>query len=70
MLPPMHEPKLQVDADREAALEILLLLADGQARERAYKRGLELLRQAEHAGETLSPEYRMKRRLWDAALRV
>jgi hypothetical protein len=66
----MHEPKLHVDADREAALEILLLLADGQAREHEYKRALDLLSQVEYAGEPLTPEYRMKRRLWDAALRL
>ena len=64
----MYEHQLQIDDDRAAALDILLLLADAEARWKQYERALDLLFQAEEAGCILSPEYRMKRHLWDAAL--
>ena len=54
--------------DHQAALDILLVLADAEARWREHARALELLDEAEDAGCVLSPEYRMKRHLWDAAL--
>jgi hypothetical protein len=64
----MHEPLPRIDDDRAAALDILLLLADAEARWKHYERALDLLFEAEDAGCVLSPEYRMKRHSWDAAL--
>jgi hypothetical protein len=64
----MHEHEPEADYDRVAALDILLLLADAEARWRQYERALDLLIEAENAGCVLSPEYRMKRHSWDAAL--
>lgn len=64
----MHEHQPHTDPDREAALDILLLLADAEARWRQYERALDLLIEAEDAGCVLTPEYRMKRHSWDAAL--
>jgi hypothetical protein len=57
-----------IDDDRAAALDILLLLADAEARWNQHERALDLLIEAENAGCILSPEYRMKRQSWDAAL--
>jgi hypothetical protein len=57
-----------IDDDRAAALDILLLLADAEAGWNQHERALDLLIQAENAGCILSPEYRMKRHSWDAAL--
>lgn len=68
MLPAMQKLQLRTDDDREAALEIILLLADAEARWRQYERALDLLEEAEDAGCVLSPEYRMKRYHWDRAL--
>ena len=68
MLRGMHEHQLRIDEDRHAALDILLLLADAEARWKDHGRALGLLAEAELAGVHLSPEYRVKRRLWDAAL--
>ena len=68
MLRAMQEHQPQLDRDRVAALEILLLLADAEARWRQYGRALDLLTTAEDAGCVLSPEYCMKRHSWDAAL--
>jgi hypothetical protein len=68
MLPTMHEHRAQIDHDRAAALDILLLLADAEARWKQYERALDLLLEAEDAGCILPPEFRMKRHLWDAAL--
>jgi hypothetical protein len=64
----MQEHQPLVADDRAAALDILLLLADAEARWRHYERALDLLCQAEDAGCVLPPEYRMKRHSWDAAL--
>jgi hypothetical protein len=64
----MQEARLHIDADKAAALDILLLLADAEARWHDYERALSLLEKAEDAGRVLSPEYRMKRQRWDAAL--
>jgi hypothetical protein len=66
----MHEHMLRIDEDRAAALDILLLLADSEARWGNHERALDLLGLAEDAGCNLAPEYRMKRHLWDAALAV
>jgi hypothetical protein len=68
MLRAMHEHQPMPDYEKAAALDILLLLADAEARWREYERALDLLNQAEDAGCVLSPEYRMKRHSWDAAL--
>jgi hypothetical protein len=68
ILPPMHEHQPVIDSDRAAALDILLLLADAEARWTDYQRALDLLFEAEDAGCVLPPEYRMKRHAWDAAL--
>jgi len=59
-----------VDDDRAAALDLLLLLADAEARWNQHERALDLLEMAEDAGCDLNAEYRMKRHLWDAALAV
>jgi hypothetical protein len=64
----MHEHQLHVEDDRAAAIDILLLLADAEARWDEHGRALDLLKEAEEAGCLLSPEYRMKRHLWDTAL--
>jgi hypothetical protein len=64
----MHEHQLHIDHDRAAALDILLVLADAESRWHQYARALDLLIEAENAGCVLSPEYRMKRHSWDAAL--
>jgi hypothetical protein len=61
----MHEHKLRVDADRAAALDILLLLADAGARWREYDHALDLLDEAEAAAGCLSPEYELKRVSWE-----
>jgi hypothetical protein len=69
MLRAMHEHLPRIDNDdRAAALDILLLLADAEARWKQYERALDLLLQAEDAGCVLTPEYRMKRYSWDSAL--
>jgi hypothetical protein len=68
MLRVMNEAWLRIDDDREAALDILLLLADAEARWQQFERALDLLIEAEDAGCVLSPEYQMKRRFWDRAL--
>ena len=68
MLRAMQEHQLRRDEDHAAALDILLLLADAEARWRQYRRALDLLREAEDAGCVLSSEYRMKQHLWDAEL--
>lgn len=64
----MHKHEPTTDHDRAAALDILLLLADAEARWQEFERALELLDEAEDAGCVLSPEYCMKRHSWDAAL--
>ena len=64
----MNEAWLRIDDDREAALDILLLLADAEARWQQFERALDLLIEAEDAGCVLSPEYQMKRHLWDRVL--
>jgi hypothetical protein len=64
----MHEHQLTIEDDRDAALDIILLLADAEARWHQYERALDLLIEAEVAGCVLSPEYRMKRYSWDKAL--
>ena len=64
----MQEAQLHIDEDREAALDVLLLLADAEARWNNHERALDLLFEAEEAGCSLSPEYRMKRHAWDAVL--
>src|SRR3954465_920670 len=68
MLRAMQEHQLGIDEEHAAALDILLLLADARARWREYEGAVGLLNQAEDAGCMLSPEYRMKRRFWDAEL--
>jgi hypothetical protein len=68
MLRAMNEAWLRIDNDREAALDILLLLADAEARWQQFERALDLLIEAEDAGCVLSREYQMKRLLWDRAL--
>ena len=61
----MQEHRLSShDEDRGAALDILLLLADAEARWNNHGRALDLLDEAEHAGCVLSPEYEMKRLAW------
>lgn len=68
MLRAMQEHQAVIDDDRAAALDILLVLADAEARWGQYERALDLLFDAEDAGCVLSPEYRMKRHSWDAML--
>ena len=68
MLRAMHEHLLRIDNERAAALDILLLLADAEARWSDYRRAIDLLDQAEDAGCILTPEYQMKRSAWDSAL--
>lgn len=64
----MHEPMRRVDLEHSAALDILLLLADAEARWNNHARALDLLTEAEQAGCRLSAEYQLKRRAWDAVL--
>ena len=70
MLRPMEEHQICIDEDHAAALDVLLLLADAEARWHQPERALDLLEIAEDAGCDHSPEYQMKRHLWDAALAV
>ena len=70
MLRAMQELQMRIDEDHAAALDVLLLLADAEARWNQHERALDLLEIAEDAGCALSPGYRMKRHLWDAALAV
>lgn len=60
----MHMEPLATDSDREAALDILLLLADARASARQYRRALDLLTEAELAGGRLPLEYEVKRLAW------
>jgi hypothetical protein len=60
----MHQPKISVDNDRGAAVDILLLIADSRAGGREYDRALDLLAHAEDAAGPLSPEYELKRHVW------
>lgn len=64
----MNRDTLSWDEDRAAAVDVLLLLADAEARWHEPVRALELLGIAENSGCMLSPEYRMKRHLWDSTL--
>ncbi len=64
----MHQHPLRAEEDHAAAIDVLLLLADAEARWANHERAIDLLELAEDAGCTLAPEYRMKRHLWDAAL--
>ena len=68
MLRLMQEQLARIDDDRAAAFDILLLLADAEARWKDHHRALELLGEAEDAGCVLTPEYQLKRHVWDAAL--
>ena len=60
----MDSHALAIDTEREAALDILLLLADARAGERQYSRALDLLTDAERAGGQLPLEYEIKRLAW------
>jgi hypothetical protein len=62
----MQEHQLRTDEDREAAFDILLLLADSRAEERRFARALSLLDEA-GAVDALPAEYEMKRLQWLAA---
>lgn len=64
----MHTQMLRSDEDHAAAIDILLVLADAEARWHNHERALDLLIEAENAGCVLDAGYRMKRHLWDAAL--
>jgi hypothetical protein len=50
--------------ERQAALDVLLLLADEDARASDYRGAVRLLDHAEQAGSGLPPEYRRKRERW------
>jgi hypothetical protein len=50
--------------DRQAAVDVLLLLADEDARACDYRGAVRLLDHAEEAGRELPPEYRRKRERW------
>jgi hypothetical protein len=60
----MQESPVLDEADRDAALDILLLLADGRADEQRYAGALDLLEDVEAAGRRLPAEYEMKRLRW------
>ena len=60
----MQEHTLLSDPDREAAFDILLLLADSRADEQRFSRALDLLDEVEAAGGRLPAEYEMKRLRW------
>lgn len=63
----MQEQLLRIDAEREAALDILLLLADSRAGASEYGRALDLLDDAESALGGLPADYAMKRLRWLAS---
>ena len=54
------------DAERQDALELALLLADGDARWGDYRSALSALEAAEALEGALPPEYQTKRRIWMA----
>lgn len=60
---------MDVMTERDAALDILLLMADADARWSDYTRALELLDIAEDAAGILPLEYALKRERWSAAQR-
>ena len=60
----MYAHAHEVAADRAAALEILLLMADADARWSEYDRALDLLDEVEHLVGRLPAEYEMKRNRW------
>jgi hypothetical protein len=60
----MQEHLLVSDHEREAALDVLLLLADSHAADHRYRRALDLLDHAEAAAGALPAEYAMKRLRW------
>ena len=64
----MQQQAARIEEDHAAAIDILLVLADAEARWNDHGRALELLDEAEDAGCVLTPEYRLKRHVWDAAL--
>ena len=63
-LPGMHAHAQEIAADRAAAIDILLLMADADAGWTDYDRALDLLDEAEHAAGPLPAEYEMKRIRW------
>jgi hypothetical protein len=64
MLPPMHPHPSAAEVDREAAIDILLLFADADARWGEYDRALDLLDEVCIANGGLSTEYELKRGRW------
>ena len=65
----MQEQLVRLDVEREAAFDILLLLADSRAVASEYGRALNLLDQAESAAGVLPADYEMKRLRWLAGSR-
>ena len=62
-------PAMDTITERQAALEILLLLADADAGWADYSHALELLDIAEDAAGALPFEYALKRERWSVAQR-
>jgi hypothetical protein len=59
-----------IDADREAAVDLMLVLAEGNARRGDYGFAMREVDAADALAGGLSPEYRVKRRHWDERRRV
>jgi hypothetical protein len=70
MLRGMHELEVRLESERDAAFDILLLMADADARWRDYDGAIALLEHAEEAAGALSPEYELKRLAWKSAARA
>jgi hypothetical protein len=60
----MHAHAQEIAADRAAAIDILLVMADADAGWSEYDRALDLLDEAEHAAGPLPAQYAMKRIRW------
>lgn len=63
----MNEQPARLDDDQSAALDLILLFADERARWEEFEPALDLLDDFEAMGYALSPEYSMKRRVWERA---
>jgi len=61
---PVPITQAAIDADREAAVDLMLTLAEGNARRGDYRFAIGELEAAESLAGGLSPEYRVKRRRW------
>jgi hypothetical protein len=60
----MESAAKSLSSGHQAALDVLLLLAEGDARSRDYRGAVQLLDHAAEAGHGLPIEYQLKRHRW------